>query len=102
MPRILRTNAATEDLVDIFTEAARRSDRHLARQRAAFERTIGLLSENPAMGARRLPSHPDVRVFPCGRHLIFYRPLAANEGIDILRIRPARSDWLNALDLTTP
>jgi hypothetical protein len=38
-------------------------------------------------------------VFPCDRYLLFYRPLAAGDGIDLLRVRPASSDWLAALDL---
>jgi len=79
MARMLRTGAATEDLVVIFTGAAERSPALLARRRAAF-----------------------VRVFPCERWLIFYRPLAAGDGIDVLRVRPASSDWLGALDLATP
>jgi hypothetical protein len=41
-------------------------------------------------------------VFPCDRYLIFYRPLAAGDGIDVLRVRPASSDWLGALDIATP
>jgi plasmid stabilization system protein ParE len=87
MARLLRTGAATEDLVALFTEAAERPQ---------------LLAANPGLGSRRLPSHPDVRVFPCERWLIFYRPLAAGDGIDVLRVRPASSDWLGALDLATP
>jgi plasmid stabilization system protein ParE len=102
MPRILRTNAATEDLVEVFAEAAERSPRLLAKRRAAFEKTLGILSENPEIGSRRLPSHTDVRVFPCDRYLIFYRPLAAADGIDVLRVRPASSDWLGALDIAMP
>jgi plasmid stabilization system protein ParE len=102
MARILRTNAATEDLVEIFTEAAERSPHLLAKRRSAFERTLGLLSANPGMGSRRLPRHADVRVFPCDRYLIFYRPLAAGDGIDVLRVRPASSNWLAALDIATP
>jgi plasmid stabilization system protein ParE len=101
MARMLRTGAATEDLVAIFTEAAERPQLH-ARGRAAFAKTLGLLAANPGLGSRRLPSHPDVRVFPCERWLIFYRPLAAGDGIDVLRVRPASSDWLGALDLATP
>ena len=102
MGRIIRTNAATEDLVEIFTEAAERSAWLLDRRRAAFDKTLTLLSENPEVGSRRLPSHPEVRVFPCDRYLIFYRPLADRKGIDVLRVRPASSDWLNALDLAQP
>lgn len=102
MSRLLRTGAATEDLVTIFTEAAERSPALLARRRTAFAKTLGLLADNPGLGSRRLPSHPDVRVFPCERWLIFYRPLAAGDGVDVLRVRPASSDWLGALDLATP
>jgi hypothetical protein len=40
-----------------------------------------------------------VRVFPVERFLVFYRSLAASDGIDVLRVRPAASDWLDALDL---
>jgi plasmid stabilization system protein ParE len=102
MPRILRTNAATEDLVEILAQAARRSPGLAGRRRAAFDKTLALLSENPGMGSRRLPGYPDVRVFPCDRYLIFYRPLAAGDGIDLLRVCPASSDWLEALDLALP
>jgi plasmid stabilization system protein ParE len=102
MSRILRSNAVTEDLVEIFTEAAKRSPGLLERRRNAFEKTFGLLSENPGIGSRRLANHPDVRVFPCERYLIFYRPLAAGDGIDVLRVRPASSDWLGALDIAFP
>jgi plasmid stabilization system protein ParE len=99
MGRVLRTNRATEDLVDIFTEAAQRSSAPVERRRAAFARTLALLADNPGLGSRRLPERPDVRVFPCDRYLLFYRPLAAGDGIDLLRVRPASSDWLAALDL---
>jgi plasmid stabilization system protein ParE len=99
MPRILKTNLANEDLVDIFTGAIMHSPALLVRRRAAFDKTLRLLAENPGLGSRRLPSRPEVRVFPCDRYLIFYRELASGEGIDLLRIRPAASDWLGALDL---
>lgn len=99
MGRILRTNRATEDLVEIFTDAARRSSQLLARRRAAFEKTLSLLADNPGLRSRRLPGHPEVRVFPVERFLVFYRPLAAGDGIDVLRVRPAASDWLDALEL---
>jgi plasmid stabilization system protein ParE len=99
MGRVLKTNQALEDLVEIFTEAARFSPELLARRRAAFAKALDLLSDNPGLGSRRLLRRPEVRVFPCDRFLIFYRPLAAGDGIDLLRVRPASSDWLSALDL---
>jgi plasmid stabilization system protein ParE len=73
MGRVLRTNRATEDLVDIFAEAAGRSSALVERRRAAFARTLALLSDNPGLGSRRLAQRPDVRVFPCDRYLLFYR-----------------------------
>lgn len=39
MGRILRTDRATEDLVEIFTDAARRCPQLLARRRTAFSRS---------------------------------------------------------------
>jgi plasmid stabilization system protein ParE len=102
MPRIIWTNEATEDMVDILADASQRSEQLLQRRSAAFQRILGLLAENPGMGMRRLPRSPKVRSFPCDRYLIFYRPLAAGDGIDVLRIRPASSDWLGSLDLPTP
>jgi plasmid stabilization system protein ParE len=99
MGRILRTNRATEDLVEIFTDAARRSPQLLARRRGAFEKTLSLLADNPGLGSRRLPSHLEVRVFPVERFLVFYRPLAGGDGIDVPRVRPAASDWLDALEV---
>jgi hypothetical protein len=63
MARLLRTGAATEDLVALFTEAAERPQL-LARRRAAFAKTFGLSPPTRASASRRLPSHPDVRVFP--------------------------------------
>ena len=102
MARIIWTNAATEDLVEILAEAAERSQPLAQRRMAAFEKTLSLLAENPAMGSRRLTHRPEWRSFPCDRYLIFYRVLAAGDGIDLLRIRPASSDWLGSLDLATP
>lgn len=100
MGRVLRTNRATEDLVEIFTEAARRSPAAVERRRTAFARSLALLADNPGLGSRRLARYPEVRVFPCAHWLIFYRALAAGDGIDLLRVRPAASDWLATLDLT--
>ena len=102
MPRIFWTNAAVEDLVEILARSAERSSQLAERLRSAFDRTLALLAANPLIGSRRLPEAPGVRTFPCDRYLIFYRPLARGDGIDVLRIRPASSDWFGSLDLPTP
>lgn len=102
MTRILRSDPANEDLVDIMTDAAAWSQALFQRRGAAIERVLQLLAENPRMGSRKLPGRPDVRVFPVETFLIFYRPLAAGDGIDLLRIRPASSDWQQSLKLPIP
>jgi plasmid stabilization system protein ParE len=89
-------------LIEIFVDAVERSPQLLERRRAAFDKTLGLVADNPGIGARRLPRAPDVRTFPYDRYLVFHRPLAAGDGIDLLRIHPASSDWLGSLDIATP
>lgn len=88
MGRVLRSNQATEDLVDIFTEAALRSTSLVERRAHCFRRDYRAPLDNPGLGSRRLPSRPEIRVFPCDRYLIFYRELAARAGVS--RSRPAR------------
>jgi len=58
MGRILRTNRATKDLVEIFNNAARRSPQLLARRRGAFAKTLSLLANNPGLGSRMLDVAP--------------------------------------------
>jgi plasmid stabilization system protein ParE len=99
MGRIIRTNQATEDLVEILVEAARRSPQLLARRRGGFSKTLALFSDIPGLGWRRLLGHPELWEFPIQRFLVFHRPLAAWDGIDVVRVRSAASDWLGALDL---
>jgi plasmid stabilization system protein ParE len=89
----------SEEFVEIFTDAARRSPQLLARRRGTFEKALSLLADNPGLGSRRSPRYLGVRVLPVERFLVFYRSLAAGDGIDVLRVRPAASDWLAPLDL---
>lgn len=48
------------------------------------------LAGNPALGKPRDDLYPGLRVYPAGRHLIFY--LQTGEGIDIVRILHERMD----------
>ena len=47
------------------------------------------------IGTRRLKRFPDVRMFPCRRHLILYRPLPQGDGIEVIRIYHGAQDWLS-------
>ena len=75
MPRIFWTNAAVEESQsEILARSAERSSQ---------------LAERLPIRIRQNPRAPG-------------RPLARGDGIDVLRIRPASSDWFGSLDLPTP
>lgn len=94
MSRILRTPQTKQDLLDIGEYIAQHN------QQAAFdfldemEAKFHLLAANPKIGqlcadlASDLPS--DLRQFPVGNYVIFYRPLA--DGIVIYRVLHGRRD----------
>ena len=87
------TNAAVEDLVEILARSAERSSRG----------TPSIRIRQDPRAPRRESAHGLARPEPpCDRYLIFCRPLARGDGIDVLRIRPASSDWFGSLDLPTP
>ena len=54
-----------------------------------IEGKLGVLSNQPGIGAARLPGFPDVRAFPVGSHLLFYRPHSGGGGIELIRVMHA-------------
>ncbi|WP_242040306.1 type II toxin-antitoxin system RelE/ParE family toxin [Anabaena subtropica] len=45
---------------------------------------LKILASNPGMGRKRDSLASNLRSFPVGNYLIFYRPI--NEGIEVIRI----------------
>lgn len=43
-----------------------------------------LLAQSPLLGRDRGALRPDIRSFPVGRYIVFYRPVA--DGIEVIRI----------------
>lgn len=97
MARVVRTPLARRDLKEIGRYIARESGsrsialRFLDRIEARAETQAG----QPRLGERRPDLDAEVRCFPVGSYLVFYRPL--HQGIELLRIlhgaRDVPSAW---------
>jgi plasmid stabilization system protein ParE len=87
MPRILRSPLARADLLDIWTWIAddaspRTADAYLARLYAAFDRLAAL----PRSGRVRTEFEGAPRSFVVWPCVVFYEPLADDDGIVIWRV----------------
>ncbi|MDF5714977.1 MAG: type II toxin-antitoxin system RelE/ParE family toxin [Rhizonema sp. NSF051] len=49
-----------------------------------IESKLKMLVETPGMGRKRDELVPNLRSFPVGNYLIFYRPV--NQGIEVIRV----------------
>ncbi len=92
MARVIRTLLAREDLKEIGRYIARESqDRSVAfRFLDSIEQKLQLYATQPEMGERRPDLGRNVRHFPVGQYVVFYRPIEA--GIEILRVLHGRRD----------
>lgn len=88
---------AQDDLSDIYDFGAERWSEDQADAYARdLARLFSVLAAHPQIARERSGLPDGTRVHPFRSHLIFYRP--DETGIEILRIAPARSDWLDALN----
>lgn len=87
------SHAAKQDIIAIYLDGVRQfglaqaDDYHHILQ-ATFE----LIAQHPKMGALRSDVEPQVRMHPCGSHIIIYTVDA--KSAFILRIRHHRENWL--------
>ena len=94
MSRILRTPQARQDLLDIGEYIAQRNPNAAFDFLDELEAKFDRLAANPRIGqlcvglAPDLPS--DLRHFPVGNYVIFYRPL--DDGIVLYRVLHGRRD----------
>ena len=91
-PRASVSPAAEADLVDIHRYIARNSAEHADRYLRRINDRIALIAEQPGIGSLRLPALPDVRTFPVGSHLLFYRVLP-DGGVELVRVLHGARDW---------
>ncbi len=102
MGAITRRPAAKADLIEIYRYIARDSHDRAAAYLMRIEGKLGVLSNQPGIGAARLPGYPDVRAFPVGSHLLFYRPHSDGSGIELIRVMHAARDWQALIDEDLP
>ena len=87
---------AEADLEDIYAFGAERwSEDQAGTYARDLARLFALLAAHPRMARRRSALPEGTRVHPYRAHLVFHRE--DGDGIEVLRIAHARSDWLSAL-----
>ena len=84
MARVIRSNKARQDLVDILTNARRDSIRAADRLADAIKTRCRLLAQQPMIGRDRSDLAPGLRSVVVDKYLIFYRP--TGNGIEVVRV----------------
>jgi toxin ParE1/3/4 len=84
MPRILRTRESRLDYDEIWTYIAVRDLAAADRLVQHFDATLNVIATAPNMGRKVEEFAPNLRSFPIGSYLIFYRPI--EDGIQLIRV----------------
>jgi toxin ParE1/3/4 len=98
--RIVQRPRAEQDIIDQAFHIHRDNPAAARRFLAAIDRTLAMLLDLPAIGARRHRGRIEglrmwqVRGFE--KHLIFYRPI--KDGIEVIRLLHASRDLVAVLD----
>jgi toxin ParE1/3/4 len=84
MPRIIRSALSEQDVYEIALFVARDNPDAAFRLIDRFDEILQMLAENPLAGRAREEFASNVRSFPVGNYLLFYRP--AQDGIELVRV----------------
>lgn len=84
MPRILRTRASRIDYEEIWSYLAVRDLSAADQLIDQLDATLEVIASTPRMGRRMEELAPNLRSFPVGNYLIFYRPL--EDGVQLIRL----------------
>lgn len=90
MPRIRRTPASRGDYSEIHDYIALDSPQNAAAVLARFDLRLEMLARNNLMGRPRSDLATNLRSFPEGNYVIFYRPI--EDGIELIRILHSARD----------
>ena len=93
MGRIRRTPRAGRDLEEIWFFVAQDDPVAADRWLDTLEEKLGLIADNPLMGATRPDIAPELRYYPVGHYLLLYRLVAG--GIEVVRVVHGARDLLN-------
>ncbi len=84
MSQIRLTDRARLDLYEIWEHIAEGSPARARRQLDRLDASFETLAAMPGMGRAQAHRRPDLRSWPVGSYLVFYRPL--EDGIEIARV----------------
>lgn len=90
MSRALRSDLAESDLLEIWLFIAQDNPSAADRFLDLIDEKIVLLADFPEMGRRRDELSIDLRSFPIGRYVIFYRQ--NKDGVEVVRVLSAYRD----------
>ena len=94
MVQIVKSPRAQTDLVEIWDYIAEDSEARADAFVAKIHEKFLVLAARSGIGRVRSELEKDIRSFPLGRYIIFYRPLA--DGIEVVRVLHGSRD-LDAL-----
>jgi toxin ParE1/3/4 len=84
MAMLFKTVQAEEDLIAIWLYIAKDNLTAADKMLAKFENIFEILIEQSEFGEARPDIAPELRYFPVGKYLVFYRIIA--DGIEIVRV----------------
>ncbi len=91
MGRILRTQQATDDLLELWIHiAAQTTDARANALIRTIDKKLHLLAAQPELGRPRSELRAGLRAFPVKPYVIFYLPLT--DGITVIRVLHGRRD----------
>ncbi len=84
MARIIRAPAAESDAVEVWAYIAQDNERAANQLLERFETIFHTLAAQPHLGKAVEELASNLRLFPIGSYLVFYRPI--EDGIEIARV----------------
>jgi toxin ParE1/3/4 len=90
MPRVVRTRAANEDLIEIWQYISEHNRAAADRMLLRIDRACAMLGANPLLGEIQ-PNRPGMRRFVVRNYIIFYEPI--DDGIRVMRVLHGARQW---------
>ena len=88
--RVTQRPKAERDLIEIWQFIADDNEPAADRLLDRIDRALLTLCDNPHVGRARPELAPNLRSYPVGNYVLYYRPMAS--GIEIVRVRSGYLD----------
>lgn len=88
--KIVRTPRARRDLIEIWQFIAQDNEQAADKLLDRIENILRMLSDNPKAGRIRPELAAELRSFPIGTYVLFYRPI--QNGVELVRVLSGRLD----------